>query len=223
MKTIIRIVISILAAYSLLGASATAAAEPSAELSAFYLQRLCLLESKIAHLSTRNDGQGTEQRICFLKRQMNLLEQSLSSDDRRAWSAQYRAGNSRRFARVYINRLVAQKAEKYTVDPKLAQAVLWAESDYDVYALSPKGAMGLMQLMPQTARELGVRNPWDPEQNIEGGVKYLALLLQEFGTVRETLVAYNAGPERVRKNKKMFRETRVYVQRILAYMREQDV
>lgn len=112
-----------------------------------------------------------------------------------------------------VNRI----AFKYQVDPALVRAVIHAESAFNVKALSNKGAQGLMQLMPGTARDLGVRNAFDANQNIEGGVKYLAGLLQQFdGDIKLATAAYNAGPNAVRKYNGIppYAETKVYVERV---------
>ena len=93
-----------------------------------------------------------------------------------------------------------------------------AESGFNPRALSPKGAQGLGQLMPGTARDLGVRDPWDPEQNLDGAVRYFAAQLEAFGNVHYALAAYNAGPHRVVQYGGVppFRETRNYVAKITA-------
>jgi soluble lytic murein transglycosylase-like protein len=97
-----------------------------------------------------------------------------------------------------IEKLVEQTAKRYNVDPKLIQAVIQVESDYNPQALSNKGAMGLMQLIPSTAERFGVRNPYNAKQNIEGGVNYLKYLLGLFkGDLNLSLAAYNAGENAV--------------------------
>jgi soluble lytic murein transglycosylase-like protein len=109
-------------------------------------------------------------------------------------------------------------SSKYQVDPKLVQAVVQTESNYRSDAVSPAGAQGLMQLMPETARELGVKNSLDAEQNLDGGVRYLRKMLEmNNGNVAEALAAYNAGPGSVRKFGGIppFQETRTYVKRVL--------
>ncbi len=108
-------------------------------------------------------------------------------------------------------------ARRYNIDPALVRAVIHAESNFKVHARSPKGAMGLMQLMPATARELGVANPRLPRDNIHGGARYLAELLTRFKQdVRLATAAYNAGPHAVQKYAGVppYAETQVYVQRV---------
>ena len=97
-----------------------------------------------------------------------------------------------------LEAIVNHVARDYAVDKSLVQAVIHAESDFDVNAVSPKGASGLMQLMPDTAQRYGVHDIFDPEQNIIGGVRYLRDLLETFGhNVRLALAAYNAGEQAV--------------------------
>jgi soluble lytic murein transglycosylase-like protein len=109
------------------------------------------------------------------------------------------------------------------VEGELVQAVIWAESSYNPRALSPAGAAGLMQLMPQTAERYGVRDVFDPEQNIGAGVRILGELLAQFdGDVELTLAAYNAGPNAVIRAGNRIppqAETAAYVPRVLAYYR----
>lgn len=108
-------------------------------------------------------------------------------------------------------------ARQYAIDPALLRAVIHAESAFNPNALSDKGAQGLMQLMPGTASDLGVANPFDAGQNIRGGAHYLSSLLKQFGgDERRATAAYNAGPKNVQKYGDVppFDETRVYVQRV---------
>ena len=116
-----------------------------------------------------------------------------------------------------ISQLVEQTASRHKVDPQLVHAIIKVESAYDPLAVSNKGAMGLMQLIPATAQELGVANPFDPQENIEGGVTYLRHLLNVFGgDLNLSLAAYNAGEGAVRRygGVPYFAETQNYVRRV---------
>lgn len=112
-------------------------------------------------------------------------------------------------------------AAKYGVEPALAHAVITVESAYRADVVSDKGAIGLMQLMPATAGGLNVSDPFDPHQNIDGGIRYLAGLLKRFeGNASLAAAGYNAGPEAVKKYGNTippYKETQAYVQRVLSY------
>jgi len=113
--------------------------------------------------------------------------------------------------------IVRRTASRYQIDPALVRALIHAESAFKAKAVSPAGAQGLMQLMPATAKQLGVNNALNPQQNIQGGVKYLAQLLREFdGNINLATAAYNAGPGAVKKYGGIppYKETQVYVERV---------
>jgi soluble lytic murein transglycosylase-like protein len=112
--------------------------------------------------------------------------------------------------------MVEETAKNLDVSPLLVDSVIQVESNYNPYAISPKGAQGLMQLMPATARRFGVKNSFDPQQNIEGGVRYLKFLQETFQDDRLAVAAYNAGEKAVTKYGSVppYRETVDYVAKV---------
>jgi soluble lytic murein transglycosylase-like protein len=119
-----------------------------------------------------------------------------------------------------LRALVDQVARRVGLDTRLAQAVVQVESNYETLAISPRGAMGLMQIMPTVARVYDVRDPFNPEQNLEAGMRHLRRLLTRFD-VRRALAAYNAGETAVARYGDVppYRETQTYVRRILTSLR----
>ena len=116
--------------------------------------------------------------------------------------------------------IIKQAARRFRVEFPLIKAVIKAESDFNHRAVSHKGAQGLMQLMPDTAEEMDVGDPFNPEENIFGGTRYLGLLLERFkNNKRLALAAYNAGPEAVEEHQGIppYPETRTFVKRVLYY------
>lgn len=119
--------------------------------------------------------------------------------------------------------VINEYASKYKVDPLLVKAVIHAESGFNSRAVSSCGAEGLMQLMPSTARGLGVTDSMDPVQNIAGGTRYLRYLLDKFGgNTSKTVAAYNAGPGSVQKYGGVppYTETQNYVKRVIGYLQK---
>ena len=114
---------------------------------------------------------------------------------------------------------VRRAAETYKLPEELLHAVMAVESGFNPFAMSEKGAAGLMQLMPGTAKDMYVNDVWSPSQNIDGGARYLRILANEYqGDLTKTLAAYNAGPEAVRRagGVPSIQETRDYVRKVLA-------
>lgn len=132
-----------------------------------------------------------------------------------SWSAVSRSGGRR------YDPLIQQAAADAGIPPALVKAVIHAESAFDAQAVSKKGAMGLMQLMPGTAHELGVVQPFRPEENVRGGTRYLRRLHDRYGSWAHTLAAYNAGPTTVDRHGGIppYAETQQYVRRVLSYYR----
>jgi soluble lytic murein transglycosylase len=150
--------------------------------------------------------------------------------------------NSNRYARVVVKRinspivrssapayrgydgLILLNARAQNLPPALVKAVIAAESRFDSEAVSRAGAQGLMQLMPATARSLGVADPFRPDDNVDGGTRYLRAMMDRYGDMSRALAAYNAGPKAVDRYRGVppYRETRDYVRRVLSYYREYD-
>lgn len=118
--------------------------------------------------------------------------------------------------------IIKREAEQYGVSPALVKAVIKAESNFNPNAVSPAGAVGLMQVLPQTARRMGVQNPSHPASNIKVGVKYLRELLDEFDNNEALAVAaYNSGPYKVKRYNGVppYKETMAFVRRVMKYYR----
>jgi soluble lytic murein transglycosylase-like protein len=120
-----------------------------------------------------------------------------------------------------VNDIIENASKIFEVDPKLIRSIIKAESDFDANATSSKGAMGLMQLMPETAKELGVKDCYNPVENVMAGTRYLKSLLDRYeGNVELTLAAYNWGMGNVERHpEKLPKETREYIARVKTYSR----
>ncbi len=115
---------------------------------------------------------------------------------------------------------IRSACQKHSLDPALVKAVILAESKFDPMAVSPRGAVGLMQIDPVTAKEMGIKDPFNPKHNIDGGVRYLKVLLDAFeGDQRLALAAYNAGPSRVFQHNGIppFKDTKKYIKQVFRY------
>jgi soluble lytic murein transglycosylase-like protein len=129
------------------------------------------------------------------------------------WSASPYAVRSRTEAAI------RDAALRFAVDERLIRSVIRHESNYDIRAVSHKGAMGLMQLMPATARQLGVHCAFDPRANVLGGTRYLRQLRDQLGSWARAIAGYNAGPARVESGQRLPRETEIYLERVLGSWR----
>ncbi len=121
-----------------------------------------------------------------------------------------------------IEKLIKKVAQQENLDPALLRAVVAIESDFNAKSVSPHGAVGLMQLMPETARILGVKNIFNPEQNLRGGARYLKRMLKQFPKITHALAAYNAGPGMVTRHGGIppLTETKRYVTKVLSYYKK---
>ena len=127
-----------------------------------------------------------------------------------------------------IDSIIRKATRSFGIDPLLVKAIIRVESSFAIHAISPKGARGLMQIMPSTARRLGVEPNalWDPEVNIHTGVKYLYMNLKRFRSLKRALIAYNAGErfaERVSSSEDLEalpKETRIYLKRVIFFYRK---
>jgi soluble lytic murein transglycosylase-like protein len=163
-----------------------------------FVELLSAVQEKTEKPQTLLEGRTKGRAAVDKLRQGTLLQGELGQDD--------------------LRRKISRFAEEYNIDEELIRAVIQVESGWKSDAVSSKGARGLMQLMPRTAEMLGVEDPFDPEQNIEGGVKYLAQLTDKYeGDVEKALAAYNAGPRRVDSaGGAPFPETARYVKNVMA-------
>jgi len=153
------------------------------------------------------------------KKKKPKAEATATADTSKAQCASYTPGAAPLGDDVPYCDIINSKCDKYGVDPSLVKAVIKAESNFNPQAVSPKGAKGLMQLIPSTANDMGVSDVFDPDQNIDGGVKYLSYLLGLFGGDRElSVAAYNCGQGRVIRSGNSvpeIAETKSYVKKVL--------
>ena len=167
------------------------------------------------------------QSISQVLQRMNSIEQRFksspgtSNDFAKILTGAQQSGSTveRKFATDDISKIIQFTAKKYGVDEKLAMAVAKVESNLAPDVVSSAGAVGVMQLMPETAQGLGVQNSKDPRENIDGGIRYLKQLMSTFdGDVTKAVAAYNAGPQAVKKYNGAlpYPETQDYVAKVMA-------
>lgn len=130
--------------------------------------------------------------------------------------------SERKRRRQEFDQAIAKAARTHGIDRKVLETLLLTESGFRHNAVSSKGAMGLGQLMPGTAAELGVSDPFDPEENIDAAAYYLSKMLERFGSLKLALAAYNAGPDAVEKYRGVppYKETRAFVEKIMGRVSE---
>jgi soluble lytic murein transglycosylase-like protein len=149
---------------------------------------------------------------------------NIKSDVRYKLYIKTRDENPAVFIKKY-NNIIDQASERFNLKSSLIKAVIKAESSFDHKAVSKKGAKGLMQLMPKTANDMKVADPYNPEENIFGGAKYLSSLMERFkNNIEHALAAYNAGPEKVEQYNGIppYSETKEFVKRVLSYLKEYE-
>jgi soluble lytic murein transglycosylase-like protein len=196
--------------------SSTAGADPSVSevLHSAYLTRLFALETRLVTLDSRNQLTRKEQiSLTQLKTEREHLCRRIKIS--KHYVSQRPFDSRNRMGRGRIDPIISAKAQFYGVNPDFIHAIIKCESNYNVQALSRAGAMGLMQLMPETAADLGVKNPWSPAENIDGGVRYIRAMLKEFRDPWKALVSYNCGPEVLRQGLPVPAESRRYASKVL--------
>jgi soluble lytic murein transglycosylase len=155
---------------------------------------------------------------------MHFTNAPTASDrDYKVYLREVRRNSSNFHTTDKYDELITTASERYGVDSRLVKAIIKAESDFNPRAVSKKGAMGLMQIMPENFQHLDIQNPFDPKENIMGGTRYFKYLYDRFeGKLTLSLAAYNAGPTTVDNYNKTippYRETEQYVRRVLRYYR----
>jgi len=186
------------------------------DLREFYITKLFAIETQISVLQKKTDKDQTNKLNRLIREKFNI-EAKLNRCIICYYKTHQLVQQKPQFTKEEIDRIIEKKARKYGINPNFIKALVQCESGYNVYACSKKGAMGLTQLMPETCKNLGIKNPFSPEENLDGGIRYIISLLKEFKDVKKALYAYNAGPERVRKGKAIPFETKKFANCVLAY------
>ena len=199
-------------------AIATSAFDCCADLTDFYITKLFAIETEISVLHRQKRANKDQiNKLAGLIRDKRRIEAKLARSIS-LWQNTHRLALQKpQPTREKIDRMIEEKARKYGINPNFIKALVECESGYDVYAYSRKGAMGLTQLMPETCRDMGIKRPFSPEENLDGGIRYIISLLREFKDVRKALYAYNAGPETIRQGKAIPLETKRFADAVLAH------
>jgi soluble lytic murein transglycosylase-like protein len=200
--------------FQIVSSSAAADSSVAEALRAAYVTRLFALETRLAVLSSGEQLTSEEKTsLALLKTVRERLRRRVKVS--RHYVRKRSLDSRNRMGRGRIASIVVEKAQLYGISPDFVHAIIKCESNYDVQALSRAGAMGLMQLMPETAADLGVENPWSQTENIDGGVRYILALLKEFRDPWKALVSYNCGPEILRRGLPVPAESRRYASKVL--------
>lgn len=164
------------------------------------------------------------ERVAEIKNHVHSIENRIQSNNQRINFSSVLKDVSLKSTREQFGVVINQAAKDNNVNPKLIEAVIEQESGFNPGAVSKAGALGLMQLMPETALAMGVKNPLNPQENIRGGTKYLSSLLSRYqGNVTLALSAYNAGPGNIEKYNGVppFEETKKYLKNVLGKFKDE--